>query len=466
MLHRSRAFVREGDTSLSVLTLDDRPDYAELEWRLRAEGQLTDRMRLLNIWDWMSVHGVRPKAGTHAHAEPLVPRDGDDVRMRDGVIVCRMRNSGTDDASTDRFRDDGSLLMTDRAHDGRRSVVFYDTSGKPVRSWKSVWAVYRYWLDALTEGKRSFLIVDSKTAARFVHTYRRDNVVTMHLLHGSHRRAGGSAKLRASRRDSIEHAEGYDALVALTERQRQDLHDDGVAAHAIFAIPNGREATPTVPFAAHKRGRGVMLASLTKRKRVDHAIRAIARVRERGFDVTLDVHGDGPERERLQTLIADHGVADAVSLLPFDAHAAARFADADFSLLSSTAEGLPLVLVEAMAYGCIPVSYDIQYGPADMITHGRNGFLADDGDIESLVRGILSEQSLPDEQVARMRRRAVLHSQRYADTVVCRRWARAMEIALERKRTRHAGDVSAFVRMRKSIGRTKRRVQRVTGLDR
>src|SRR5699024_9316653 len=105
------------------------PDYAELEWRLRAEGQLTDRMRLLNIWDWMRVHGVRPKAGTHAHAEPLVPRDGDDVRMRDGVIVCRMRNSGTDDASTDRFRDDGSLLMTDRAHDGRRSVVFYDTSG-------------------------------------------------------------------------------------------------------------------------------------------------------------------------------------------------------------------------------------------------------------------------------------------------------------------------------------------------
>src|SRR5699024_10662392 len=107
-------------------------------------------------------------------------------------------------------------------------------------------------------------------------------------------------------------------------------------------------------------------------------------------------HGDGPERERLQTLIADHGVADAVSLLPFDAHAAARFADAEFSLLSSTAEGLPLVLVEAMAYGCIPISYDIQYGPADMITHGRNGFLADDGDIESLVRGILSEQSLPD----------------------------------------------------------------------
>ncbi|WP_167131701.1 glycosyltransferase [Paramicrobacterium chengjingii] len=466
MLHRSRAFVREGGVSLTVLTLDDRADYPELEWTLRAEGALSDEMRLLNIWDWLRDNGVKAKAGTHQAVDRLDPREDDDVHTRDGVVLCRRRGKDSGESSVDRYRDDGSLLMTDRDADTQRSIVLYDASGNPVRSWKSLWAVYRYWLDALTEGKRSFLVIDSKTAARFVHSYRRDNVITMHLMHGSHRRADGSDSLSASRRESFEHADEYDALVTLTQRQRNDLLADGAHPNKLFVIPNGRARTPAVPAAAHHRGRGVMLTSLTKRKRVSHAIRAISIARQRGFDVSLEVYGDGPEKKKLTSLIEQLSLEDAVRLRPFERNAAARFADADFSLLSSTAEGLPLVLVEAMAYGCIPVAYDIRYGPADIIDDGRNGFLADDGDVESLVRSILRQQTMPDDALARMRRKAQLFSTRYSDPVVARRWARAMEIALEAKRTRHAGELSRLVRARKSIGRLKRRIERVTGLDR
>ncbi|WP_166983702.1 glycosyltransferase [Paramicrobacterium fandaimingii] len=466
MLHRSRAFVREGGVSLTVLTLDDRSDYPELEWKLRADGELSDEMQLLNIWDWFRENGVKPKTGNHRPAAPLEPRDDDDVHTRDGVVVCRRRSKDSGDLSVDRYRDDGSLLMTDREGDTKRSIVVYDDSGAPVRSWKSLWAVYRYWLDTLTEGKRSFLVIDSKTAARFVHSYRRDNVITMHLMHGSHRRADGSETLSASRRESFEHADQYDALVTLTQRQRDDLLTDGARPNTLFVIPNSRAHTPIVPATAHHRGRGVMLASLTKRKRVSHAVHAISMARKRGFDVSLEVYGDGPEKERLTSLIEQLSLEDAVTLRPFERNAAARFADADFSLLSSTAEGLPLVLVESMAYGCIPIAYDIRYGPADIIDEGRNGFLADDGDVESLVRSILREQTMPPEALVRMRRKAQLFSTRYSDPVVARRWARAMEVALEAKRTRHAGELPPLVRARKSVGRLKRRLERVTGLDR
>ncbi|WP_143741409.1 glycosyltransferase [Paramicrobacterium agarici] len=466
MLHRSRAFVREGGGSLTVLTLDDRPDYPELEWKLRAEGELIDEMQLLNIWDWLREHGVKRKPGGHDAVTELEPRADDEVHVRDGTVLCRRRSKDSGESAVDRFREDGSLLMTDRETDSKRVVVFYDESGAPVRSWKSVWAVYRYWLDALTEGKRSFIVIDSKTAARFVHSYQRDNVITMHIMHGSHRRSGDSDALRASRREPFEHAQEYDALVTLTQRQRHDMLADGAHPNELFAIPNSRAQTPSVPASAHHRGRGVMLASLTKRKRVDHAIRAVSVVRSRGFDVTLDIYGDGPERDRLQQLVDELSLSDVVVLRPFERHAAARFADADFSLLSSTAEGLPLVLVEAMAYGCIPISYDIRYGPADIIADGRAGFLADDGDVESLARAILREQTTTHDRLARMRRRAQTISLRYSDPVVSRQWARAMEIALESKRARRSGDVRPLVRARKSLGRLKRRIQRVTGLDR
>ena len=52
-----------------------------------------------------------------------------------------------------------------------------------------------------------------------------------------------------------------------------------------------------------------------------------------------------------------------------------ELATASFLLLTSRSEGSPLVLVEAMAAGCLPIAYDVRYGPSDLIRNGRNGFL-------------------------------------------------------------------------------------------
>ena len=55
-LHRSRAFVRLGGVHVDVLTFDARPDYPDVERRLRDRGQLIDGMGLLNLWDWLRDH--------------------------------------------------------------------------------------------------------------------------------------------------------------------------------------------------------------------------------------------------------------------------------------------------------------------------------------------------------------------------------------------------------------------------
>src|SRR5690606_32882648 len=134
---------------------------------------------------------------------------------RDGAVLLREVRSqdGGTVLQTDRFRSDGTLLVTDRKDaEGARSVVLYDAAGRAVRSWGSVWGIYRYWLDQLIDFQESYLIVDSKTAARFVHTYRRPNVVTMHVVHGSHRAADGTAP-RASRSAVLDHLDDYDSVV-------------------------------------------------------------------------------------------------------------------------------------------------------------------------------------------------------------------------------------------------------------
>ena len=51
LLHRSRAFRRLGGVDVGILTLDDRPDYPELEQRLLCAGELVAGVRIRNLWD-------------------------------------------------------------------------------------------------------------------------------------------------------------------------------------------------------------------------------------------------------------------------------------------------------------------------------------------------------------------------------------------------------------------------------
>jgi len=466
LMHRSRAFVRLAHRAVDILTLDDRLDGVQLQQRLRDAGELIDGIRIVNIWDWFRDHDPAPrkKAPAHVHA-PIVP--GPDVHdaRRDGAVLLRERRAPDGRiVETDRFRPDGVLLVTDRRdpQTRRRSVVLYDRSGEPVRSWGSVWGIYRYWLDEIIGHDESFLIVDSKTAARFARTYRRRNVVTMHLLHGSHRSADGSA-LSASRRAVLENLGDFDSVVALTEGQRDDIINDVGPAANLAVIPNGFDGPPIADRseATRVRGSGLMLASLIRRKRVSHAVKAVARA-STAVDATLDVFGEGERRPLLEKTIRAQGVADRVHLRGHVASARSAFATADFMLLTSKSEGLPLALVEGMSAGCIPIAYDISYGPADLIEDGRNGFLVPAGDIDALAQRIIDLQRMPSRAVEAMRRRAMATSERFHDRAVTRAWAREMERAFERKHAA-SGPQTMIQRSRRRAGRVKRRITRLTG---
>lgn len=425
LLQRSAAFAAAG-RPVRVLTFDDRLDTAALSERMRAGGQLAEGVTVEHLWDWLGAHPLAPGAGADRVFTPLT--EGEEDR-HDGVVRRRTRRS--DDGGVlqvDRFRADGSLLASDRRDvrelgvPGGRSVVLCDAEGRPVRGWGSIWALYRHWFDALVGDERAVMIVDSKTAARFVRGYQRPNVATVHVVHSSHRGADGAFK--ASRREVLEHADELDELVVLTERQRRDLeHDLAVPVH-VDVVPNARELGGlTAAPLTRPRNRGVMLASLTGRKRVPHAITAVARASRPGAELRLDVYGEGDRRADAERRIAEESVERAVVLHGHRSGAAQAFERGGFSLLTSTAEGAPLVLVESMAAGCIPIAYDVEYGPSDMIRDGIDGFVVPDGDLDAMAERIVRLQTMPARRLLRMRRRARRAALRYTDAAVTERWA-------------------------------------------
>nr|WP_243847473.1 glycosyltransferase [Microbacterium ulmi] len=181
-------------------------------------------------------------------------------------------------------------------------------------------------------------------------------------------------------------ADRFDAVLWLTPSQQRDAERRVGRGIRSFVVPHPAPAparTAPVPVA----GRVVMLNSLIPRKRVDHALRAFARVRDAAPHAELHVYGDGAQRAELEALAASLGIAEAVTFGGQIADPSRVWAEADAFVLASTNEGQPLVVLEALAHGVPVVSYDIPYGPRDTLA-GGGGVLVPDGDVEALASAL------------------------------------------------------------------------------
>jgi glycosyltransferase involved in cell wall biosynthesis len=146
------------------------------------------------------------------------------------------------------------------------------------------------------------------------------------------------------------------------------------------------------------------VGKLKPQKRFDTLLRAFALlVTER--PARLVILGAGRERRSLLALSRSLGVADDVALPGFSRDPFAWMRRAAVFVLSSAWEGLPSVLIQAMACGCPVVSTDCPHGPAEILEGGVHGPLVPVGDHAALAGAIarVLDQPPPAE---RLRRRA------------------------------------------------------------
>jgi glycosyltransferase involved in cell wall biosynthesis len=124
-------------------------------------------------------------------------------------------------------------------------------------------------------------------------------------------------------------------------------------------------------------------------------VQACARLRDAGVPFHLTLVGAGPDRERIIDAIRRFGLGDRVTLTGAlnQNEVRKQFGNADIFVLPSLAEGIPVVLMEAMACGVPCVTTPVN-GIPELVAHGRTGLLARPGDVDSLVEQL---QRLIDE---------------------------------------------------------------------
>ena len=190
----------------------------------------------------------------------------------------------------------------------------------------------------------------------------------------------------------------YERVICVSDDLLEACLAAGVPAKNCILLENGIDATeyartrsaseakaalglPTAGFVIGGVGR------LSPEKGFDVLVRSLHALVARGLDARVVIVGEGDARPDLERLAAEIGLSDRVHLVGWQADVRGYFEAMDVFALSSLREGLPNVVLEAMAMEAPVVSTRVN-GVPRLIQDGRNGFLVDAGDINGLTAAL------------------------------------------------------------------------------
>lgn len=441
-LYRAELFRKLAGIEAPILTFDPTGTYDEIRGKLKDTGRLHPTTPLLNLYEYY-------RAEDFGSLEPVdVPKEPKGVIPKDSITLTTNDSSGRPFRSSvsnlegsleyrrDYFRPDGSVFAIDdmpvdsSGMSSGRLISLLNTAGEIVKQYTSGPQWYRAWLDELVAGKPSAMIVDSAYSSGFMARYESPHVVKAAVYHSNHVGQAGDpfrGKLTRGRRHIAENPHVWDGIVFLTEQQKDDFESRFGETDNLFAVSNPRSRLDSSPEPEGRaKSRGVMLCRLEPVKNIEDAIKIIRVAKERVPDIRLDIYGDGAQRSELQKSIMRHSLEDNVKLRGFASTAADELKSSTFSLLTSRFEGQPLSVMESLGQGCPPISYDVRYGPGEMIENGRNGFLVEFGDVEHAAQRVVELCTNPD-KCADMGEQAWESSARFDDSSVLEAWRGVIE---------------------------------------
>lgn len=199
------------------------------------------------------------------------------------------------------------------------------------------------------------------------------------------------------RRQIARHYRRLDAVTVLTATDRLEYRRL-LPDTPVVQIPN---ALPPLPGNLSRQEHPVVVAAgrLVAQKGFDLLIPAFAQVAARHPEWRLRIFGAGPRKERLSSLIEEHGMGAHISLKGRSNRLYDEMAGASIYALSSRHEGLPMVMIEAMAHALPIVAFDCPTGPKDVLTHDVDGLLVPPEDVDGLAAALNRLVEDPDLRV-------------------------------------------------------------------
>lgn len=208
-------------------------------------------------------------------------------------------------------------------------------------------------------------------------------------------------------------------IVTLT-RQDTRNYRKRYNARNVITIPNPITIEASTP--SPLTGKCVLaVGRFTSQKGFDLLLEAWNKVRSKDDGWTLRIIGQGEMEQQLKDTICKSGLSGNVEIIPSTQLITEQYRQASIYVLSSRFEGLPLVLIEAMAMGLPIVSFDCETGPRDIVIDGLTGVLVKPGDT-NLLATELDKLMQDDKRRTYYSENALKESRRFEPEAIVSKW--------------------------------------------
>jgi glycosyltransferase involved in cell wall biosynthesis len=148
----------------------------------------------------------------------------------------------------------------------------------------------------------------------------------------------------------------------------------------------------------------IFVGTLSAGKRPLYAIQLIEKLSKSGYNVSLELFGDGKEKLALEEYINNHNLEQIISLSGNQGEQIVRkaYMQSHFMILPSKSEGWPKVVAEAMFWGCFPIASKVSCVPF-MVDNGNRGLLLE-MNLDDDAAKIISLLNSPEEYTAKVAR--------------------------------------------------------------
>ncbi|WP_100009961.1 glycosyltransferase [Lentibacillus sediminis] len=242
------------------------------------------------------------------------------------------------------------------------------------------------------ENDKSVIISDTRSTDDTLIKFEHPKAAKIWRLHSNHLDSPyeSDSNILPKAKNAFNNIHVFDAAVFLTEEQKSDVINRIGEKDNIRVIPHFHEETGSSLkslFKTNKRDPklGVVISRLSTLKRIDHIIKAFEIAVKRVPDARLEIWGTGDQETDLSKLITELNLNDNVFLKGYTHTPDEVYQKGSFSVLTSKSEGFALSVLESMYNKTPAISYNIRYGPSDMIVNNDNGFLVENTDIEELA---------------------------------------------------------------------------------
>ncbi|SEN31200.1 Glycosyl transferases group 1 [Terribacillus saccharophilus] len=364
-----------------------------------------------------------------------------DFSPRKYVLRKQFYSSATKNVARESFyTSDGYCYMT-RYHDeeGNPGQVFlFDRNSNEVIHFNGNRAHDKHWLNEIAVKYRigknlPLFITNGQGSGLKVMAVDKKKAVRAYFVHNNHFEAPYTygSKVKAKYNDVFSKIKKLDALIVLTEKQKEDIQRQYGDHNNIYVIPNAITIAEHEPVQKNE-NEVIMVTRLEPQKNLQRAVEMFHLVTNEIPDAKINIFGKGRELSKLEDSIKKHNMENHIFLRGYSKDIKQEIKKATLSLLTSNYEGLPLAAVESLQHGTPVVTYDFNYGATDIVDNETSGFVVELENKEKLAEKIiylLRNKDIALKMGEEGRKQVV---SKYSNEVVLGKWVDMLE-SLSRK---------------------------------